>query len=88
MINYYNLNIRDKKYLKHILKVACKVTGAPQCPLKNIFDQQILRTIRSILDSTTPPLLYLEFVFLPLGCRFRVTQFRCNRSKNSLISFE
>ena len=52
---YGNLNIRDKNHLSHIVKVAGKVIGFPQPPLMAIFDQQVLREARSILDGTNHP---------------------------------
>ena len=81
---YGNLNIRDKNHLSHIVKVAGKVIGFPQSPLMVIFDQQVLRKARSILDCTNHP-LHSELVILSSGRRFRVPRFKSNRSKNSFV---
>ena len=81
MIAWYgNLNIRDKNHLSHIVKVA----GFSQSPLMVIFDQQVLRKARSILDCTNHP-LHSEFVILPSGRRFRVPLFKTNMGKNSFV---
>lgn len=67
------------------VKVASKVTGLPQTTLPAVYEQQVARKARAIVESQTLP-LHRESELLPSGCRYRTPRVRCNRTKNSFVS--
>ena len=75
-----NCNRAERHKLGWFVRVADKVIGVKQSPLRDLYDSRVIRRALVILDCDDHP-LYREFVLLPSGRRYRVPTHRTKHYK-------
>ena len=81
---YGNLPLKNKNSLNQIVRWASKLIGEPQLNVESLYNGQLQRLARSIINDTTHP-LHEEFQPLPSGRRFRMPACKTKRYRCSFI---